>query len=342
MVRVRKPWKRKSDGAYYTQVNGKKVYLSKDKKTAEDKLRRILTTGKVPSNATVRDVLVAYWRWLKANRAPETVTTRKKVLRSFGRAVPGSFKAEALRPHHVQSWISKNPKIKSPTTAHTRISLIISVFSWAKRMRYIDENPLADMPKPSVVTRQEFVPVDLWQKVLSLATDEAFRDLLTMLLSTGCRLTEAMRFEALHFNGHSFVLPITESKGRKRSRVVFLSTEALAVVQRLVALRPEGKLFLNSKGRPWNRNSVRCRFRLLKRELKMPWLTATHMRHSFAHHRLSSGQDALTVAKLMGHVDTRMLATRYGHLDANQEFMVNAANQTGFPPPPNAPATPTA
>jgi integrase len=76
---------------------------------------------------------------------------------------------------------------------------------------------------------------------------------------------------------------------------------------------------------------IRLRFRRRKRELKMPWLTATHLRHSFAHHRLSSGQDALTVSKLMGHVDTRMLATRYGHLDANTQFMLDAANAAPFP-----------
>jgi integrase len=61
----------------------------------------------------------------------------------------------------------------------------------------------------------------------------------------------------------------------------------------------------------------------------MPGLTATTLRHSYAHHRLTIGQDALTVAKLMGHVDTRMLSTRYGHLDANADYMRNAANAAG-------------
>lgn len=204
-------------------------------------------------------------------------------------------------------------------------------------MRYVSENPLRDMPKPTALAREQFIPADLWPQVLALATDDAFRDLLTVLLATGCRVTEIMRFEAKHFTGEEFVLPIRESKGRKRSRVVFVPAEALPIVQRLVATFPHGKLFRNAKGIAWNRNSVRCRFRRMKDKLGMPWLTATHLRHSFAHHRLSSGQDALTVAKLMGHVDTRMLSTRYGHLEQNTDYMRGAVNQIGFPALPSVP-----
>ncbi|TWT86640.1 site-specific tyrosine recombinase XerC [Pseudobythopirellula maris] len=113
--------------------------------------------------------------------------------------------------------------------------------------------------------------------------------------------------------------------------MVCLPPEALEVIKRLAEKWPEGPLFRNPRGIPWSRISVRLCFRRLKEKLGMPKLCATTLRHSFAHHRLTSGQDALTVAKLMGHVDTRMLATRYVHLDANPEFMQNAANQTSFP-----------
>jgi len=236
-----KPWKRKQDGAYYVQLNGKRIYLSKDKKTAWEKFRRIQQTGQAPSSLTARQLLDAYWKWLQANRAPETVKSREGILRSFGESVSATLKAESVRPHHVQTWIDANSKVKTPknkrakkegketsrpiadSTKNTRITLIIGVFSWAKRMRYIPENPLAEMPKPTPTTRQEFVPPDLWQKVLELALDDAFRDLLKVLLETGCRVTEIMRFEAEHFTGSTLVLPIQESKGKKRSRTVFLS-----------------------------------------------------------------------------------------------------------------------
>jgi integrase len=176
--------------------------------------------------------------------------------------------------------------------------------------------------------------------VLALATDEPFRDYLTVMLSSGARTVEMGKFEAKNLSENRLTLPIEKSKGKRRSRVVYLPVDALAIVQRLVNTYPEGPLFRNSDGNPWNKDSLKCRFRRLKRELKMPGLTPTTLRHSFAHYRLSSGQDALTVAKLMGHVDTRMLATRYGHLDANPEYMTNAANAVSFPSLPIASPNP--
>ena len=147
--------------------------------------------------------------------------------------------------------------------------------------------------------------------------------------------------EIFDADGQRLILPIQESKGKRKSRVVYLPPEALAIVQRLAEQYPDGKLFRNSKGRPFDRNSVRCRFRRIKRELGIPELTATTLRHSFAHWRLTSGQDSLTVAKLLGHVDTRMIATRYGHLEANPEFMQGAANAISFPVPLDMPPSPT-
>lgn len=123
---------------------------------------------------------------------------------------------------------------------------------------------------------------------------------------------------------------------------MYLPDEALVIVKRLAERYPTGKLFRNSDGEPWNHDSIKGRFARLKRLLELPNLTATTLRHSFAHHRLTSGQDALTVSKLMGHVDTRMIATRYGHLDANVEYMQAAANAAVFPSVPTVAPSPSA
>jgi integrase len=205
--------------------------------------------------------------------------------------------------------------------------------SWAKAMGYTETNPIEDMPKPEPRVRQEYVPADLWPRVLELATDQPFRDFLTVMLSAGARPQEMFKFEAEHFDrlGKRMVLKIENSKGKRKSRVVYLPPDALAIIERLAADYPTGKLFRNRKGRPWTKNAIRCRFRYLKRELGMANLCATTLRHSYAHYRLTNGQDALTVAKLMGHVDTRMVSTRYGHLEANTDYMQNAASQIPLP-----------
>lgn len=358
-MRPSRPWLRKSTGTWHVWLDGKQRYLGKDKDRAFEKFRRLTQAG-VPGDFTVRQVVQAYWKWAKQNHADSTLKRRKPILESFSKAMRPTLKAQDLRAMHVQDWIDNRAKRRaavrggkrgereesdkplSPTTVGDYITLIKGVMNWAKGMGYIDRNPIENMPKPAARVRQEYLPPDTWPRVLELATDEPFRDYLTVMLASGARATEMFRFEAQHLHGNRFVLPIEESKGRKRSRVVYLPENALAIAQRLAKQYPEGPLFRNSDGNPWNKDSIRCRFRRLKRELKMPNLNPTTLRHSYAHHRLSSGQDALTVAKLLGHVDTRMLATRYGHLDANVDYMSQAANGVSFPSPPASDPSPSA
>jgi integrase len=310
-------------------MDGKQRYLGKDEAKAHQKFRKMCKTGVLVEH-TVRQVIDAYWKWARIDWAESTRVNRKPILESFKAAVAGSLKAESLRGHHLDAWIDGCKRVKSGTTRGDYITLIKGAMKWAKVRGYIDRNPIEDMPKPPRNVRQEFLPIDTWPKVLALATDQEFLDFLTVMLATGARPNEMMRFEKRHLIENRFVLPIIESKGRKRSRVVYLPTEALVIVQRLAAQYPAGPLFRNRYGLPWGRNSVRCRFRRLKRRLEMPQLAATTLRHSYAHYRLTQGQDSLTVAKLMGHVDTRMVALRYGHLEQNVEYM-SAANGVAFP-----------
>lgn len=343
-MRSPKPWLRKSNRAWYVQIDGKQVPLGTDKAAAFDEFHKLMLKhgqGMPLGTKTVRDVLDAYWNWYKTTMAAETVAHRTPILKSFGKSVPTTLKVSALRGYHVQRWLDeKYPKANS-TTRNTLISIIKAAMNWAVEQGYVDVNPIAGLKKPQARIRQEFVPAVEWQKVLDLATDQEFRDYLTVMLTTGARATEMFKFEDTHFDGSKLVLPIIDSKGKKRSRVIYLPDEALAIVKRL-AQRP-GKLFRNRKGKPWNRNSIRLRFRRLKKELKMPKLCATTLRHSYAHYRLTVvKQDALTVSKLMGHVDTRMISQRYGHLESNTDFMQQAANQTAMPAPvPVAPVVPS-
>ena len=348
-MRTPKPWFRSANATWYVCIDGKQHNLGKNEAKARDKCRELLNVG-IKGDHTVRQVLQAYWKWAKKNLAESTCKRRQPILESFSKAIPATLKAEQLRAFHVLKWVDENdtkrvpvkgkgnkgkrqPSEKpiSPTTAGDYISLVKGVMSWAESAGYVDQDPIAKMTKPARRVREFFIPAELWPNVFAAATDQQFKDYLGFMVATGARAEEIVRFEALHLRGNRFILPVAESKGRKKARVVYIPDDAMEIVKRLCEQHPTGKLFRNSQGNPWNRDSINCRFRRLKTVLKMPEICATVLRHSFAHHRLTSGQDALTVSKLCGHVDTRMLATRYGHLDANLDFMSGAANQIPSP-----------
>lgn len=330
MARSAKPWLRKATGNWYVCHRGRQVNLGPDKAAALRKWHRMALQRPV-GPCTIEQLIRRYWVWLKRERAKETVSRRKPVLKSFLKSLTAGERkkqANTLTPSMVQDWADKWP---NPTTRGDRIGLIKNVCSWGVDYELLDASPIAKLKRPTAIIRQEFIPPDLWQKVLALATDEPFRDWLTVCLSSGARVAEMFKFTAAHFDGTKFTLPITDSKGRKKSRVVYVPDDALPIVQRLIKENPGGALFRNRKGKAWNKNSIRCRFRRMKRELKMPMLTATTLRHSFAHWRLTMGQDSLTVAKLLGHVDTAMLARRYGHVEQNSEYMKASANFAPLP-----------
>ncbi|WP_428308245.1 tyrosine-type recombinase/integrase [Lacipirellula sp.] len=348
-MRLAKPWLRKSTGTWHVWINNKQVYLGKDETEAFKTYRRLLNSD-VPKDATVRLVIERYWNTVKDELAESTLKRRRPILQSFSDFVPATLKVAKLKPLHVQNWLNEHKfkklpvkgkgktgkwvagkKLISPTTKGDYITMLKAVFSWAASMGYVDDNPLRWMKKPTPKKREDFIEAELWPKVVGLALDQPFRDYLTVMLNSGARATEMLTFEAAHLTGSRFILPIDKSKGRKRQRVVYIPDSILPTVKRLAKQYPTGPLFRGPTGEPWNKDSIRGRFKRLRTKLKMPKLTPTTLRHSFAHHRLSSGQDSLIVANLMGHVDTRMVATRYGHVGQNAKLLQAAANAVESP-----------
>lgn len=329
-MHIPKMWFRKQTNSYYVKIDGQQVNLGKEKAKAHKQYLKLLDTGN-PEQYTVRDILDARWKWLKKNRRPSTYKPRGPLLRSFGESLPKNFKASSLKPYQVQKWLDDNPRPLSNTTHNYRITMIVGVFNWAKKMGYLERNPIKGMPKPDRTIREEFLPVDVWPKLLEAATDQQLLDWLTVMLLSGARTEEMFKVKAEHFDGDRFILPITDSKGRKQVRIIYLPEEALAIVERLVVENPKGAVFRNRRGVAWNKNSINGRFKRLKKVLGEPKLCATVLRHSFAHHRLTSGQDVLTVAELMGHKGTEMLAKRYGKIGQNVDYMKQEANRIAIP-----------
>lgn len=54
-------------------------------------------------------------------------------------------------------------------------------------------------------------------------------------------------------------------RAMRAESVVYLTPPMVKLCTRLAAEHPEGPLFLNSRGKPWTRNAIRCRFRTLRK-----------------------------------------------------------------------------
>ncbi|MEX2140513.1 MAG: site-specific integrase [Pirellulales bacterium] len=330
-MREPKPFFRRQTQSWYVQIGNQQISLGRNKEAAWEEYHQIMAARRSEQptpNDSVVSIINKHLAWLKANRAEGTFNRAMQHLPHFGQHIGPKMRVSALRPFHVQEWLDEKYANCSDGYRNTVVTTIKRAFSWAAEFGYIHASPIAKMPKPPAGVREFVVSSDQWQAVLDAATDTAFREFLVVMLVSGARPQEMCRMEKRHFqpNFRRVQFPASESKGKKTPRSIYLPDEAFAIVSRLVEKQGEGYIFRNRLGNPWNKDSVNCRFRRMKRVLKLPKLCAYTLRHSYAHHRLVSGMDAHVVSKLLGHSDMRMLATRYGHLEQKPDYLATQAN----------------
>jgi integrase len=285
-----------------------------------------------PAGRLVVEVLEEFMDKYASEKAARTYEWYQRCLKSFRLSLPPGLTVADLAPGHVTAWVKAHAGW-SPTTKHGAIHAVKKAVLWGCKEWKLGSSPLADVSAPTPTRREVVITPEQWPQLLSACTDGEFRDLLTFLWETGARTQEARQLEARHFDaGHKrVVFPASESKGKRFPRVIYLTPQALAIVRRLALSYPEGKLFRDSRGRPWTRNALRCRFRrqrIHRRvKLKIPGICCTAIRHSYATNALRAGVDPVTLSVLMGHADASMVAEVYQHLAKDPEYLRQAATK---------------
>jgi integrase len=179
-------------------------------------------------------------------------------------------------------------------------------------------------------------------KRLINASDREFRPLVQAALATGARYGELTRLRVEDFNPDAGTVAIRQSKSGKPRHVV-LTEEGAALFGQLCAGRSGDELLIRNTGRV-ARKLERERERLKKQgrspqeaavadagewhksEQARPTREASDrakitprvnfhaLRHTYASLSVMNGVPLLVVAKNLGHSDTRMVETHYGHL----------------------------
>jgi integrase len=335
-----RPWFRSDRGAWYIKIDGKQINLGPNKNEAETKLLRLLLEQKtgtplpLATNLLVADVIDSFLDWCQKHKAPRTFEFYLEKTQSYqdwARAQTPSLRflpATELRPIHLITWADSHDDWK-PGMKRQAIMSVQRAFNWAEEVGIIGQSPVRHVKKPSIGKRENVITFAEYQAMLDASDSDELRDLLKVSWETGCRPQEIMRVEARHFDepGRRWVFPKGESKGKKKIRIVYLPALSLEITKRLADEHPTGKLFRNSKGRPWNHLSVNCAMiRLAKRTGKKAALV--DFRHSFVTRALKQGVDPITLGNLCGHADVTMIARTYSHLSQDAEHLAKALDKT--------------
>ena len=316
---------------WYVEINGRQINLGVDKEEAFRIYHELMSSpveeaekkGQAPT--LVVDLMDRFLEWVNTHQAPRTYSTYMERLQSFidylTQVNCTELRVEELRPFHVQQWVDSHSNWNGGMK-RGRMSAVQRVFNWAVKQGYVTENPVRYVEKPPQGKRENVITPECYEEMKCLIPNVEFLDLITVAWEVGCRPQEILKVEARHVDLENtrWVFPKEESKGKRRIRIVYLTETALAITQKLMKKWPEGKLFRNTKGEPWKPYSVNCAFIRLQKKVGRKF-ALVDFRHSFCQRALKNGVDPVSLAYLMGHVDTSMISRVYSHLSQDPEYL---------------------
>lgn len=323
MARPSKPFFRKQTKSWYCSIDGRQISLGKDKQAAHSKFHELMANRElvIGETTTLYELSQVYLDWCETNRKPGTYIRHKGKLKSFIEHVGKQLRANHLKAHHVTKWLDS--LTVSSTTKNDAVAVLQRMLNWCVEQQYLMRNAIKGFKKPKAHRRDIFYTAEQWTEIKKHATGP-IGDFLDFLFLTGCRPQEARELEAKHVHDDVIIFSIEESKGGQDARVIFLVPKAKAIVDRLVKLNSDGPLFRNSKGRPWTKDSIKCRLGRITKQVGFR-VIAYGARHSFATNALMNNVDSISVAHLMGHKDTTMVSRVYSHIARNPEYLKQQA-----------------
>jgi integrase len=321
---MNQPFYRRQRGVWVVRLNGKLVTLGPEKNAAYQKFHLLASqTSEASKSPIAADVIDQFLAWSKEHQAPRTAELYGWFLKSF-KATLHKITIHDLKPFHVTRWVDKRGY--KGNGGNLAVRCAVRPFSWAKKQGYIETNPLADTERPATSPRECYLTDAQLDAVMANIPDREFQDVVEFARETGARPQEIRLAEKRHFQNGTLTFPRTESKGKKRQRIIVLNPKALGIVQRLVVKHPDGPLFRNVDGNPWKMNAFVCRGQRLRRKLGIDFCMYA-CRHTWITNALLNGVEPLTVATLAGHVNINMIWSTYQKLQLQQDHMRAAAEQ---------------
>jgi len=329
-------WFRKSKSAYYLQISRtQQLRLGKTKAEADVAYRQwLIEQGEQLSPAEAKKLSVAelaqqFLDHAKANTKPRTYEFYCYFVVPFVERF-GNASAAAFPPLSFTKWLDEHTGWKG--CRRNAIIAVKRLFSFGVEHKLLTESPLKGVKKPARKRRRRFLDASEQALLLGSIKDRYFREFVVALLDTGCRPSEVMNVTAAQVtkDGTKWIFDDHKTDRTGDARIVYLTPAIQELTKRLIAENPEGPLFRTwhrkdgvTRG-PWTIDSVRCRFRNLRRKHpELAGVTAYVLRHTFTTDALLNGVPGPLVSSLLGHKSLKML-DEYNQIGQAADALQNA------------------
>lgn len=338
----RREQRRLGDADDHQDANGVDVLSFEQAQTAALKrAEELKRAAGVSGDYIVEDAGLAYLEWFREHR--KGVRETENVLNTHIKPDLGAILLRELTSRDIKAWherLAAAPaKLRTGKFAKTANRRAAPQTADEKRARKATANRILTVLKAilnrayqdkRVAEDSEWRRVKPFRKVdeprvrflsdaeavrLSNACPPDLRKLVQGALLTGARLGElaALRVQDVDINNE--VVYVAESKSG-RPRHIPLNPEGVALFSAAILGKTgEKAVFTRADGAPWGKNHHVRAFLAANAAAKISPPVAFHeLRHTYASHLAQAGVDLLTIAKLLGHSDTRITSRHYAHL----------------------------
>lgn len=272
--------------------------------------------ARVPhAEISVSELCREYLADVSPDLQPTTLTTKTVILRMVAAAF-GELPWDRIQKLELKKWIQSRGK---STAYHRDIYAVVrALFVWATDHGLIDQNPVAGLRFRQSTEEPIVTDFAALCTILRIAPVVYRRPWLFLFL-TAARPKEICDARWDHWDRERSRLVIPNHKTQHRTgrpRIITLNSIATKLLEWLWRRRRPGddRIFLNSFGRPWRRETLTQKFRIFRiRAGQNPKIRQYGLRHNAASESILSGNSDITTAALLGHATTQQLS-RYCHV----------------------------
>lgn len=316
---------------FYTYRKGTEVYLGRHEGRARRELRKIQASRSLPGESRPATVSEAVQRWL--GQAAGDADWHEDMC-AIWQTIAGKLPLAGVPLTHYSDVVRRlKGKRSAQTIAHV-LSHVGQVLRFCQQNGWINHVPLPLRrgEKPKVQANPKDVPAATLAEVFAdldaLPRTRRTAAICRFILYVGCRPEEACQLTWEQVDLAAGTCRLTEHKTSESTgsdKTVYLTPQAKEIIE--AQKGRTGFVFRNSLGRPFTPGGLRS-------VLRRRGLTGAYqLRHTFAQNALDQ-TGIENVAKLLGHVDLRMVQ-RYARV---KDAKARAVAQSLSPALPVAPA----
>lgn len=304
----------------YFRKNGKRIRKSlqvENRKIAEDlrlKLEWQLNSGEEPlrvKRTRINNYLEEFREFSISRKRPKTQVIDMGRLNEFLDSIDTAY-LQDIETADVSRFLSRKALRdgSAPATILRYREICHTFFNHAKRMKYIRDNPVSDVPRPAIPQRDpRFLSLDQVEKLLEVVERDRIAPLVATLVFAGLRREEVcwLTWNDLQLR---FKPPVLKVRSKtvgdeswmpktRRDRTIPISPKLME------HLRKVGKngtpwVFTSLQGCRWDPDNLSKRYRRILKKAGLPW-NFLDLRHTFGSQLAMKGVSLIKIAQLMGN-----------------------------------------